>query len=96
MTMIADLLDRDPRGQRLGNNGQARLIGTDEEARGELRTFVCGGRLADGVSRPPSPCPAVSSNDPVTQCCPLFSGQPGSPLTLVRHPSACGSKTRAS
>ena len=37
MTIIADLLDRDPRGNRLINNGQARLIGTDEEARGELR-----------------------------------------------------------
>ncbi|MET4118814.1 hypothetical protein ABIB85_005443 [Bradyrhizobium sp. JR1.5] len=51
MTTIADLLDRDPRGQRLVNNGQARLIGTDEEARGELRTFVCEGRYADGVTR---------------------------------------------
>jgi len=51
MTIIADLLDRDPRGQRLINNGQARLIGTDEEARGELRIFVCEGRYADGVTR---------------------------------------------
>ena len=51
MTVIADLLDRDPRGQRLVNNGQARLIGTAEEARGELRTFVCEGRYADGVTR---------------------------------------------
>ena len=51
MTLIADLLDRDPRHQRLMNNGQARLIGTDEEARGELRTFVCEGRYADGVTR---------------------------------------------
>ena len=51
MTLIAGLLDRDPRQQRLINNGQARLIGTDEEARGELRTFVCEGRYADGVTR---------------------------------------------
>lgn len=51
MTVIADLLDRDPRIERLVNNGQARLIGTDEEARGELRTFVCEGRYADGTTR---------------------------------------------
>src|ERR1041385_8936397 len=51
MTVIADLLDRDPRGQRLVNNGQARLIGTAEEARGELSTFVCEGRYADGATR---------------------------------------------
>jgi hypothetical protein len=51
MTVIADLLDRDPRGQRLVNNGQARLIGSPEEAQGELRTFVCEGRYADGITR---------------------------------------------
>jgi hypothetical protein len=52
MTTIADLLDRDPRGQRLVNNGQARLSDTSEdEDRGELRTFVCEGRYADGTSR---------------------------------------------
>ena len=52
MTVIADLLDRDPRGQRLINNGQARLSDTSpEEDRGELRTFVCEGRYADGVTR---------------------------------------------
>ena len=52
MTMIADLLDRDPRGQRLVNNGQARLSDTsEEEDRGELRTFVCEGRYADGITR---------------------------------------------
>lgn len=52
MTVIADLLDRDPRGQRLVNNGQARLSDTSpEEDRGELRTFVCEGRYADGVTR---------------------------------------------
>ena len=52
MTVIADLLDRDPRGQRLVNNGQARLGDTNEEEdRGELRTFVCEGRYADGMTR---------------------------------------------
>ncbi len=52
MTVIADLLDRDPRGQRLVNNGQARLSDTSpEEDRGELRTFVCEGRYADGITR---------------------------------------------
>src|SRR5262249_31326069 len=52
MTLIADLLDRDPRGQRLVNNGQARLSDTSEdEDRGELRTFVCEGRDADGITR---------------------------------------------
>lgn len=52
MTVIADLLDRDPRGQRLVNNGQARLSDTNEEEdRGELRTFVCEGRYADGMTR---------------------------------------------
>lgn len=52
MTVIADLLDRDPRGQRLVNNGQARLSDTStEEDRGELRTFVCEGRYADGIAR---------------------------------------------
>jgi hypothetical protein len=52
MTVIADLLDRDPRGQRLVNNGQARLSDTSlEEDRGELRSFVCEGRYADGITR---------------------------------------------
>ncbi|WP_024514760.1 BREX system P-loop protein BrxC [Bradyrhizobium sp. Tv2a-2] len=52
MTVIADLLDRDPRGQRLVNNGQARLSDTSpEEDRGELRTFVCEGRYAEGITR---------------------------------------------
>lgn len=52
MTVIADLLDRDPRGQRLVNNGQARLSDSSpEEDRGELRSFVCEGRYADGVTR---------------------------------------------
>jgi hypothetical protein len=52
MTVIADLLDRDPRGQRLVNNGQARLGDTSEdEDRGELGIFVCEGRYADGLTR---------------------------------------------
>ncbi len=52
MIIIADLLDRDPRGQRLVNNGQARLSDTNEEEdRGELRAFVCEGRYADGMTR---------------------------------------------
>ena len=52
MTVIADLLDRDPRGQRLVNNGQARLSDTSpEEVRGDFHSFVCEGRYADGVTR---------------------------------------------
>ena len=57
MTMIAELLDRDPRGQRLVNNGQARLSGTsEEEDRGELSTFVCEGRYAEGIADSRSFC----------------------------------------
>ena len=51
MTVIADLLDRDPRGKRLVNNGQARLAGSEAEAREELATFVCEGRFAEGVAK---------------------------------------------
>jgi hypothetical protein len=51
MTLIADLLDRDPRGERLVNNGQARLAGSEDEAREELKTFVCEGRYAEGIAR---------------------------------------------
>ena len=51
MTLIADLLDRDPRGERLVNNGQARLAGSEDEAREELRTFVCEGRYAEGIAK---------------------------------------------
>ena len=51
MKIIADVLDRDPRENRLINNGQAR-IGSDEvETRGELTSFVCEGRYADGMVR---------------------------------------------
>ena len=67
MTLIAGLLDRDPRQQRLINNGQARLIGTDEEARGELRTFVCEGRYADGVTRISSRASAATSTNPASR-----------------------------
>ena len=51
MKIVADVLDRDPRENRLINNGQAR-IGSDEvETRGELASFVCEGRYADGIVR---------------------------------------------
>ena len=69
MTLIADLLDRDPRGQRLVNNGQARLSDTTKRrtaancARSsarvdmpmESREFlrVSAVILARRVSRPP-------------------------------------------
>ena len=62
MTVIADLLDRDPRGQRLVNNGQARLSDTSEdENRGELRIFVCEGRYADGITRILRASPVMSA-----------------------------------
>ncbi len=52
---IHELLDRDPRGARLGNNGQARLDveGGRSEAvlREELSTFVCDGRFGDALQR---------------------------------------------
>ena len=51
MTIIADLLDRDPRNNRLVNNGQARLDADQAEARGEIETFVCEGRYSDGIAR---------------------------------------------
>jgi hypothetical protein len=51
MTIIADLLDRDPRNNRLVNNGQARLDADQAEARGEIEIFVCEGRYADGIAR---------------------------------------------
>ena len=51
MTLIAELLDRDPRGERLVNNGQARLAGSEDEAREELKTFVCEGRYAEGMAK---------------------------------------------
>ena len=51
MTVIADLLDRDPRAEKLVNNGQARLAGSEAEAREELKTFVCEGRFAEGIAK---------------------------------------------
>lgn len=51
MKIIADVLDRDPRQNRLINNGQARIGSDEAETRGELATFVCEGRYADGIVR---------------------------------------------
>ncbi|MDR7225210.1 BREX system P-loop protein BrxC [Aminobacter aminovorans] len=51
MKIIADVLDRDPRQNRLVNNGQARIGSDEEETRGELTSFVCEGRYSDGIVR---------------------------------------------
>ncbi|MBB1249934.1 BREX system P-loop protein BrxC [Rhizobium sp. G21] len=51
MKLIADVLDRDPRQNRLINNGQARIGSDEAETRGELASFVCEGRYADGIVR---------------------------------------------
>lgn len=51
MKLIADVLDRDPRQNRLINNGQARIGSDEAETRGELASFVCEGRYADGIAR---------------------------------------------
>ena len=51
MKVIAEVLDRDPRGTRLINNGQARIGSDEAETRGELESFVCEGRYADGITR---------------------------------------------
>ena len=52
---IHDLLDRDPRGARLANNGQARIDGDDDRGtrvlREELATFVCDGKFGDALRR---------------------------------------------
>ena len=52
---IHDLLDRDPRGARLANNGQARIDGDDDRGtrvlREELSTFVCDGKFGDALRR---------------------------------------------
>ena len=52
---IHELLDRDPRGARLANNGQARIGGEDSRAtvvlREELSTFVCDGKFGDALQR---------------------------------------------
>lgn len=51
MKLIAEVLDRDPRQNRLINNGQARIGSEETETRGELESFVCEGRYADGIVR---------------------------------------------
>lgn len=56
MPKIHELLERDPRTSVLANKGQARIADTaepalDGEARGELESFVCDGRFADGLQR---------------------------------------------
>ncbi|MDX0695439.1 BREX system P-loop protein BrxC [Sinorhizobium medicae] len=51
MKLIAEVLDRDPRQNRLINNGQARIGSDETESRGELESFVCEGRYADGIVR---------------------------------------------
>lgn len=49
MKLVADVLDRDPRDNRLVNNGQARIDSNDAETRGELESFVCEGRFSSGI-----------------------------------------------
>ncbi|ESZ30428.1 BREX system P-loop protein BrxC [Mesorhizobium sp. L2C084A000] len=51
MKLIAEVLDRDPRQNRLINNGQARIGSDEAESRGELESFVCEGRYDDGIVR---------------------------------------------
>lgn len=51
MKLISDVLDRDPRKNHLVNNGQARIGSPEAETRGELTSFVCEGRYADGIVR---------------------------------------------
>lgn len=59
---VHEVLDRDPRGARLANNGQARIDadgagsgfaddGAAKILREELETFVCDGRFGDGLQR---------------------------------------------
>ena len=53
---IYEALDRDPRTARLANNGQARIMETDDEQamaelRAELETFVCDGQFGDALER---------------------------------------------
>ncbi|MCY4075739.1 MAG: BREX system P-loop protein BrxC [Acidobacteria bacterium] len=53
---IHEALDRDPRTERLANNGQARIADVDdgaarEELRAELETFVCDGQFGDALQR---------------------------------------------
>lgn len=53
---IFELLERDPRAERLANNGQARIVGetssqSQQELRAELASFVCRGKFADAMER---------------------------------------------
>ena len=53
---IFELLERDPRTERLANNGQARIVGdasseSQQELRAELTSFVCRGKFADAIER---------------------------------------------
>ncbi len=53
---IFELLERDPRAERLANNGQARIVGetssqSQRELRAELASFVCRGKFADAMER---------------------------------------------
>ena len=53
---IYEVLDRDPRGARLANNGQARIADIADapaldELRAELETFVCDGQFGDALQR---------------------------------------------
>ena len=55
MPKIHELLERDPRTSVLANKGQARIADAETvlegEDRAELETFVCDGRVADGLQR---------------------------------------------
>ena len=53
---IFELLERDPRTERLANNGQARIgeagaTQSQRELRAELESFVCRGKFADAMER---------------------------------------------
>ncbi len=53
---IHQVLDRDPRSARLANNGQARIMETEDEQaiaelHAELETFVCDGQFGDALQR---------------------------------------------
>ena len=53
---IHQVLDRDPRTARLANNGQARIMETEDEQaiaelHAELETFVCDGQFGDALQR---------------------------------------------
>ena len=49
---IHEILDRDPRTERLANGGQARIVeGNDAELRAEIESFVCDGQFNDALQR---------------------------------------------